>query len=123
MPAEVLRVIRLTLSAARADGVLGPHEREAILAQARLIGAEPIIAPELDAPQPLAAIVSGVADPRVRHDLYTLAYSIIRADEQVQPGERQYLVDLAGQLGLDANTTEQLEEQAASRISAASREA
>lgn len=119
---EVLRVIRLTLSAARADGVLTPAERDAILAQARSAGAEAMVQAELDAPRPLAEIAGGVADPRVREDLYTLAFSIVRADEQVLDGERAYLAELAGHLALDAAAVTRLEQQAAERIARASRE-
>ncbi len=120
VPPEVLRVIRLTLSAARADGVLGPHERDAILTQARSVGAEAIITAELDAPAPLREIATGIADARAREDLYTLAFTIVRADEQVLPNERQYLDELAGHLALDAGAVTRLEQQAASRIAAAS---
>jgi uncharacterized membrane protein YebE (DUF533 family) len=119
MNPDVLRVLRLTLSAARADGVLSPQEREAILAQARTVGAAEIVAGELDAPRPLAEIAAGVTDPRVREDLYTLAFSIVRADEQVGDAERQYLQELAGHLALDAATVTRLEQQAADRITAA----
>ena len=119
---ELLRVIRLTLSAATADGVLSPHEHDAILAQARSAGAEAIVTPELDAPRPLAEIASGVTDARVRDDLYTLAFSIVRADEQVLDGERKYLDELARHLGLDAAAVTRLEQQAADRITAASRD-
>ena len=94
--------LRLTLSAASADGVLSATERDAILAQARRVGAEAIVTPELDAPRLLAEIAAGVTDPRVREDLYTLAFSIVRADEQVLDGERRYLEELARHLGLDA---------------------
>ncbi len=117
---EVLRVLRLTLSAASADGVLSAHERDAILAQARSVGAEAIVTPELEAPRSLAEIAAGVADPRVREDLYTLAFSIVRADEQVLDGERRYLDELARHLGLDAATVTRLEQQAATRIAEAS---
>lgn len=119
---EVLRVLRLTLSAAGADGVLSATERDAILAQARTVGAEAIVTPELEAPRPLAEIAAGVADPRVREDLYTLAFSIVRADEQVLDGERRYLDELARHLGLDAAAVTRLEQQAADRIGQASRE-
>ncbi len=121
MNPDVLRVLRLTLSAARADGVLSPQEREAILAQARTVGAGDIVSGELDAPKPLAEIAAGVSDPRVREDLYTLAFSIVRADEQVGAAERQYLEELAGHLGLDAATVTRLEQQAAERITDAAR--
>ena len=119
---EVLRVLRLTLSAASADGVLSAPERDAILAQARRVGAEAIVTPELEAPRLLAEIAAGVTDPRVREDLYTLAFSIVRADEQVLDGERRYLDELARHLSLDAAAITRLEQQAASRIAAASDE-
>ena len=119
---EVLRVLRLTLSAAAADGVLSAAERDAILAQARGVGAEAIVTPELDAPRSLAEIATGVTDPRVRDDLYTLAFSIVRADEQVLEGERRYLDELARHLGLDAPAVTRLEQQAATRIADASRD-
>lgn len=119
---EVLRVLRLTLSAARADGTLSPQEREAILAQARTVGAEALIAAELDQPTPLEAIVGRAPGGRVAEDLYTLAFSIVRADEQVLDGERRYLDALAGHLGLDHAVTERLEQQAAARIAEAGRE-
>ncbi len=117
---EVLRVVRLTLSAASADGVLSANERDAILAQARRVGAEAIVTPELDAPRLLGEIAAGVTDPRVREDLYTLAFSIVRADEQVLDGERRYLEELARHLGLDAAVVGRLEQQAAARIAEAS---
>ena len=119
---ELLRVLRLTLSAASADGVLSAAERDAILAQARSVGAEAIVTPELDVPRPLAEIASGVTDAKVREDLYTLAFSIVRADEQVLDGERRYLDDLARHLRLDAAAITRLEQQAADRITAASRD-
>jgi uncharacterized membrane protein YebE (DUF533 family) len=118
---EVLRVIRLTLSAASADGTLTAQEREAILSQARGVGAEPLIAAELDAPKPLEAILGNAPGGRAAEDLYTLAFSIVRADEQVSPGEREYLTRLSGALGIAAETAQRLEQQAAERITAASR--
>lgn len=122
VPPEVLRVLRLTLSAARADGTLSGHERDAILAQARGVGAEALIASELDAPTPLEEILGGSPGGRVAEDLYTLAFSIVRADEQVLPGEREYLTRLAGLLGVAPATAERLEQEAAERIVAAMRD-
>jgi uncharacterized membrane protein YebE (DUF533 family) len=119
VPPEVLRVLRLTLAAARADGTLEPRERDAILARARELGAEPLISAELDAPKPVAEIVGGVTDPQTRQDLYTLAFAVVRADESLTADERTWLTGLAGQLGLDAVTVEKLEQHAASRIAAA----
>ena len=119
VPPDVLRVLRLTLAAARADGTLEPRERDAILTRARELGAEPLIAAELDAPRPIAEIVAGVSDPQTRQDLYTLAFAVVRADESLTDSERTWLTGLAGQLGLDATTVEKLEQHAASRIAAA----
>src|SRR4029077_18232741 len=87
---DVLRVLRLTLAAARADGTLEPRERDAILARAKEIGAEPLIAAEVDRPKDLGEIAGDVEDQRMRQDLYTLAYAIVRADEQVSDLERSW---------------------------------
>jgi len=119
VPPDVLRVLRLTLAAARADGTLEPRERDAILTRARELGAEPLIAAELDAPRPIAEVVAGVSDPQTRQDLYTLAFAVVRTDESLTESERTWLAGLAGQLGLDATTVEKLEQHAASRITAA----
>jgi tellurite resistance protein len=118
VPPEVVRVLRLTLSAARADGTLAPHEREAILAQARAVGAEALVASELDSPRPLSEIVTGATEARARQDLYTLAFTIVRADEQVSDVERAYLLELAQHLQLEPDIVAELERDAARRIGA-----
>ncbi len=118
LPLEVLRVVRLAVSAARADGALLPAERALILSHAREAGVETAVEDELATSRPLAEIVSGVTDGQKRRDLYVLAYTIIRADENVTGAERVYLAQLAHQLGLDAATTAQLEQDTASRIDA-----
>jgi uncharacterized membrane protein YebE (DUF533 family) len=114
----VLRLVRLTVSAARADGQLSLEERGAILEKARDVGAESVVAQELTAPRPLAEIVAGVADPALKAQLYTLAFAIVRADESVSGAERIYLAQLAHQLGLDAATVASLEGQAGATIDA-----
>ncbi|HEX2310714.1 MAG TPA: DUF533 domain-containing protein [Vicinamibacterales bacterium] len=116
VPPEVLRVIRLTIAAARADGALTPREEETILAQARTVGAEGLVKEELQRPTPLPALVAG-ARPEQHRDLYTLAFAVTRADETVSGGERIFLAQLAHQLGLDAATVAELEASAAARIS------
>ena len=55
----------------------------------------------------------------MRQDLYTLAYAIVRADENVSGPERSWLTELAGHLRVDPGTVTGLEQQAASRIAAA----
>ena len=118
----VLRLVRLMVSAAGADGQLGPEEREKILAEARRAGAEDLVTQELEAPVPLADIVGDVTDPELKKQLYTLAFSVVRADETVTGGERVYLLGLAHQLGLAADTVSRLESEAAASIDAAALE-
>jgi uncharacterized membrane protein YebE (DUF533 family) len=116
LPAPVARLLRLMISAARADGELGPAERERILAEAREVGAEALVQKELDLPRSLGELVDGVTDPELRDQLYTLAFVIVRADESVTGGERIYLAQLANRLGLDAAGVSRLESVATARI-------
>ena len=118
LPDPVLRVIRLAVSAARADGDLSEKERALILARAREAGLEAVIEAELAAPHPLADIVRGLTHEEGRKELYILAYTIVRADETVSGAERIYLAQLAHQLGLDAAAVAALESETAAKIDA-----
>jgi uncharacterized membrane protein YebE (DUF533 family) len=111
--------MRLTISAAGADGTIDERERTAILEHARGSGASDVVEAELHQPRPLAEIVAGVSDPAQRATLYTLAFTIVRGDEQPGGAERIYLAQLANLLGLDPQTVQQLEQNAATRIDAA----
>lgn len=122
VPADVVRLVRLVIAAARADGSLDAGEQEAILEHARAVGAESIVARELSSSFTLAQIVAGVTDAARREELYTIAFAIVRGDEQVTGGERIFLAQLASLLGLDPAATARLEQQAAARIDAAARE-
>ena len=119
LPAPVLQLMRLMVSAARADGELGPQERERILAEAREVGAEALVLREIESPRPLGEVVAGVTDPQFKEQLYTLAFTIVRADEAVTGAERIYLAQLANRLSLDAATVSRIETEAATRIDAA----
>ncbi|MGE0042938.1 MAG: DUF533 domain-containing protein [Vicinamibacterales bacterium] len=118
LPSEALRLVRLAVSAARADGVLSPAERALILEHARTAGIGDVVAGELEAARPLAEIVDGVADDQHRRDLYTLAFTIVRADENVSGAERVYLAQLAHRLGLDPSAAAALEAATAAKIDA-----
>jgi uncharacterized membrane protein YebE (DUF533 family) len=120
---DVLRLVRLAIAAARADGRLTDQERAAILEQARTVGAEAVVEQEIQHPRPLAEIVAGVSDSNTRGQLYVLAFTVVRADEGVSGGERIFLAQLAHALGLDPATTAGLESDAARRIDAAAEEA
>jgi uncharacterized membrane protein YebE (DUF533 family) len=116
MPPDVLRLVRLTIAAARVDGRLTDQERSAILEQARSVGAEAIVQHEIHSPRPLPEIVGGVTDPAAKAQLYQLAFAVMRADESLSGAERIFLAQLAHLLGLDPAATAGLESEAASRI-------
>ena len=113
-----LRLIRLAVSAAYADGTMNEHERAAIMQHATAAGMSEVAARELSEIQPVSAIVADVSSPQEAATLYVLAFSIVRADEQVSGLERIYLAQLAHALGLDGATTEALEQEAGARIDA-----
>jgi uncharacterized membrane protein YebE (DUF533 family) len=115
---ETLRIVRLAVSAAYADGSLNDIERAAILDHANTAGVADIVEAEMQQPRPLAEIVSGVTDAAQRATMYVLAYSMVRGDEQPTGAERIYLAQLANLLGIDVKTVQELEQQAASRIDA-----
>ena len=113
-----LRIVRLAISAAYADGAVSDQERAAILEHARSAGVDSIVEQELAQPRPLAEIVAGITDDTQRATLYVLAFGIVRGDEQPSGAERIYLATLAHLLGLDPKTVQQLEQNAARRIDA-----
>jgi uncharacterized membrane protein YebE (DUF533 family) len=119
LPPDVLRLVRLAIAAARADGRLTDAERASIVTQARSVGAEAIVDREIQSPRPLTEIVAGVSDSNTRDQLYVLAFAVVRADEGVSGGERIFLAQLAHALGLDPATTARLETEAARGIDAA----
>jgi uncharacterized membrane protein YebE (DUF533 family) len=118
-PAPVLQLMRLMVSAARADGEIGDEERERILAEAREVGAEGLVRRELESPRPLAEILAGASDPQFKEQLYTLAFTIVRADEAVTGSERIYLAQIAHRLSLEPATVARIEAEAAARIDSA----
>ena len=112
----VARIIRLAVSAAKADGTLSDQEREVIMARAAEAGLASVVEAELNQARPLVDIVRGVIDPDMKKELYVLAFTIVRADESVSGAERIYLAQLAHQLGLDAATAQALEQETSAKI-------
>ena len=115
---EALRIVRLAISAAYADGRVSDAERAAILDQARTAGVAEIVEAEMQQPRPLAEIVAGVNDAAQRATMYVLAFSIVRGDEQPTGAERIYLAQLANLLGISVAAVQELEQQAGTRIEA-----
>jgi uncharacterized membrane protein YebE (DUF533 family) len=119
---DALRMVRLAISAAQADGGMGEPERAEIARVATEQGMADVVAAELARPTPLAGIVAGVADAGQRATLYGLAFALVRADEQVNGAERIYLAQLAHLLGLDPAAVSQIEAAATARIDQAAEE-
>ena len=113
---DTMRMLRLAISAAGADGIVSDEERRAIVEQARKAGVGDLVEGELNQPRPLREIVAGVTDPNERATLYVLAFSVLRGDEQPSGAERIYLAQLANLLGLDPPEADRLEKNAATSI-------
>jgi uncharacterized membrane protein YebE (DUF533 family) len=116
---DVLRLLRLAVSAASADGAMSDQERAAVVEQAQSAGVAEIVEQELQNRRPLAEIVGGVTEPAQRATLYVLAFTVLRADEAVNGAERIYLAQLAHLLNLDPQTVQKLEADTSARIDAA----
>jgi uncharacterized membrane protein YebE (DUF533 family) len=116
---DVLRLVRLAVSAASADGAMSDQERAAVVEQATHAGVAEIVEQELQNRRPLGEIVGGVTEPAQRATLYVLAFTVLRADEAVNGAERIYLAQLAHLLNLDPQTVSTLEADTAARIDAA----
>jgi uncharacterized membrane protein YebE (DUF533 family) len=115
---DALRMVQLAIAAANADGVMSDKERAAVVQQAHAAGVGDVVQRELHHPRPLAEIVAGIGDQAERATLYVLAFTVLRADEQVTGAERIFLAQLAHLLGLDPATVQRLEKDAGERIDA-----
>lgn len=113
---DTMRMLRLAISAAGADGVVTDEERQAIIEQARNAGVGDLVEGELNQPRPLREIVAGVTDTHERGTLYVLAFGVLRGDEQPTGAERIYLAQLANLLGLEPAEAERLERNTAASI-------
>ena len=89
-----------------------------MLQQARSADASAVLQRELAQPRPLGEIVAGVSDEAHRATMYVLAFTVLRADEQISNTERIYLAQLANLLGLDPTVTQALEKDTGERIDA-----
>ena len=116
VPDGAARLIRLMVSAARADGQASDVEKQAILEHARKAGVEALVEDEWLRPTPLSSVVGVISDPQQRADLYVLAYTIVRADEGISGAERIYLAQLASMLKLDKAAVDRLEQDTDGKI-------
>lgn len=107
---DVVRLVRLLIAAARADGDLRPEEGALIARHAAEAGAEALVRTELQGQPDLADVVGSVSDAAAAAELYSLAFAVLRADEDVNGDERRWLEELEQLLGLDPPTARRLEE-------------
>ena len=116
VPKDALRMVRLAISAANADGAMNEQERAAVVEHAKASGGSELVGFELNQRRPLADIVTGVTDPAQRATLYVRAFTVLRADEEITGAERIYLAQLAHLLGLDPDEVKKLEADVSTRI-------
>jgi uncharacterized membrane protein YebE (DUF533 family) len=112
------RLVRIAVAAAHADGVFSPEERTSLAQQAKAAGATDQLAAALVTPSPLEQIVTGVTDPAEKATLYMVAFTVLRADEQVTGAERIFLARLASLLELSPSAAAKIEQTVAEKIDA-----
>ncbi|HET7293085.1 MAG TPA: DUF533 domain-containing protein [Vicinamibacteria bacterium] len=115
----VVRLVRLLIAAARADGDLKPEEGALIARHAAAAEAEALVRAELHRYPNLAEVVGTVKEPAAAAELYSLAFAVLRADEDVSGDERRWLGELERLLGIDPPSARRLEEAVAAGIDAA----
>ncbi|HUR28676.1 MAG TPA: DUF533 domain-containing protein [Planctomycetota bacterium] len=111
-----LRAVRVMIAAARCDGQLGEEEIGELLSTAKDSGIETQMRAEWQRPRPLAEICAGVTDPAQKRDLYVLAFTVLRADDDVSGAERVFLAQLAARLGLTPEQAATIEKETAHKI-------
>ena len=107
-----IRMIRVMIAAAHADGSLDESEEKAILTRLRATDLSQeermFILDELHQPKSLDELTSGMSDPSIAKTMYMLAASTVAIDS---PTERAWLDDLATRLSLSKAVQEFIEEQ------------
>jgi len=109
VPATLVPLVQLAVSAARADGEMSDEEITTIRQKAEALGAQSLVDGELAARRPLESITPAFATEEQRQVAYALAYAIVHGEDAVSAGERMYLTQLQRQLKLDHETVERIE--------------
>jgi uncharacterized membrane protein YebE (DUF533 family) len=109
VPAALLPLVQLAVSAARADGDMSDDEVATIRARAAMLGAAGLVDAELAARRPLEAITPAFATPEQRLAAYALAWGVVHGPGDVSPGERMYLTQLQRLLTLAHDDVARLE--------------
>ena len=106
---QALLLIRAMITAANADGVISPDERQSVLSALNEAGAGPgerrMVEHELDHPQPVDTLLQQVRDPETAEQVYMA--SVMAVGEQSE-AERSYLQYLAARLNIDPRRVQQI---------------
>jgi tellurite resistance protein len=109
LPQNLLPLVQLAVSAARADGELSDDEVAVIRGHAQKLGAQSLLDAELQARRPLESITSAFVTPEQRQMAYAIAYAVVHGEGDVSAGERMYLTQLQRLLQLDHQDVERIE--------------
>ena len=99
-----LRLIRVMIAAAHADGSLDEAEEKAKLDSEEKM----FLIQELHQPKSLAELTNGIVDPAMAQTMYMLATATIEIDTEA---ERNWLDELGDQLGITSELRTFIEEQ------------
>lgn len=106
-----LRLIRVMIAAAYADGHLDPQEEQEILARLRSVELsreeKQFILSEFHRPRSIEELTAGIGDPQIAQTMYSLAVSAVVIDT---PEERAWLDRLAEALAISPEMKEFIEE-------------
>jgi uncharacterized membrane protein YebE (DUF533 family) len=104
-----LLAIRAMVSAAKADGVIDPHEYQRILGQLKEAGADDaaraFVEDEMRKPLDVDSLVQSVTRPEEAVEIYAASLLAIDVDTEK---ERQYLQILASRLGLGPDVVQRI---------------
>lgn len=107
-----LRLIRVMIAAAHADGTLDEEEEKVILARLKTVELSSeerlFFLDELHQPKSIDELTAGITDPTIAKTLYMVAVTAIAIDS---PGERAWLDQLAAALSLSKAVQQFIEEE------------
>ena len=111
VPATLVPLVQLAVSAARADGELSGDEVAVIRRRASELGAGALVESELQQRRALETITAAFTTPEQRQVAYALAYGVVHGEADVSVGERMYLTQLQRLLRLDHADVERIERE------------
>ncbi|WP_396624608.1 DUF533 domain-containing protein [Luteitalea sp.] len=111
VPATLLPLVQLAVSAARADGDLSDEEVATIRARATALGAGGLVDAEIAARRPLESITPAFTTDEQKLAAYALAWAVVHGEGEVSPGERMYLTQLERLLRLDHADVDRIERE------------